>query len=176
MKQLIEELEKMVGAKFVSITYTAKSSGETARYTFQMGVDYSEVCQRDITELEIRLRDAKDIEAIVIKDQIASLQESIKAREEGREHVGYTKKNLYRQICPGVKVNLNDGTFEIGGFQHTRKVLTPGVHKRTNHKTEETALKAKIRDSLKVGQFRTLSIDPGVIHCVKLNGEEISFE
>lgn len=176
MKQLIEQLEKMNGAKFVSVTYTAKSSGETARYTFQMGVDYSEVCRRDITELQIRLNNAKGIEAFVIHDMIKSLEESIKAREEGREHVDYTKKGLYRQICPGVKVSLNDGTFEIGGFQHTRKVLIPGVHKQTKHKSEETALKAELRKSLKVGKFRTLCIDPGLIHGVKLNGEEISFE
>lgn len=176
MKQLIEQLEKMQGAKFVSLTYTAKKSGETSRYTFRMGVDYASVCQDDITELEIQLRDATGIRKFVIEAQIASLKESILARQEGREHADYTKAGVYRQICPGVKLNLNDNTLEVGGFQHSRKVLVAGEHKPTNYRSEETRLKAEIRKGLKVGKFRTLALDEGQIHGVKLNGEEISFE
>lgn len=176
MKELIKQLEQMNGAKFVSFTYTAKKSGEKARYTLAMGVNYTDVCAKDITELEIRLQTATGIETVVIKGQIDSLKESIAAKEEGRGHVNYSKAGLYRAICPGVAINLNDNSLEIRGFQHAKKVLVPGEHKTVNHRSEETKLKAEIRKSLKVGKFKSLCLDTGLAHSAKLNGETIEFD
>jgi len=177
MRQIIEALEQQgKGAKFISFTYTAKKHNETARYTLQMGVDYVGVCEKDILELEIRLRSASGIEAICIQKQIDSLRESIAAKAEGREHSEYTKKGVYRAICPGVKINLNDNTLELCGFQHAKKVLIAGEYKETKHRTEETRIKAEIRKSLKVGKFKTLSLDSGNVHSAKINGETIEID
>lgn len=176
IKTLVEQLEKMQGARFISFTYTAKKSGETARYTLAMGVDYRKVCENDILELEIRLKDATGIEALCLQAQTDSLRESIAAKDEEREHADYTKKGLYRYICPGVKLNLNDSTLELCGFQHAKKVLVPGEYKPMKHKSEETRLKAEIRKSLKVGKFKTLTLDSGNAHVAKLNGETIEFD
>ncbi len=177
MKDIIQALESQgQGAKFISFTYTAKKHGEKARYTLAMGVNYSEVCQRDITELEIRLQTAKGIESFCLQAQIDSLKESILAREEGREHKDYTKKGLYRSICPGVKINLNDNSLEIQGFQHAKAVLIPGDYKETNYRSEETRMKADIRKSLKVGKFKTLCLDAGLVHSARINGETIELD
>lgn len=172
---LVSELEGMQGAKFISFTYTAKKTGEVARYTLAMGVNYAKVCEADILELELRLKDATGIEAIVLQGQIDSLKESIAAKNEGREHEAYTKAGVYRQVCPGVKLNINDGSLELCGFQHAKAVITPGVYKAVKHRSQETALKAEVRKSLKVGKFKTLCLDPGHAHTVKLNGETIEF-
>jgi hypothetical protein len=126
--------------------------------------------------LEIRAKDAKGIEAIVINAQIESLRESIAAKDEGRAHKDYTKADTYAHICPGVKVNRNDGSFELCGFQHAKSVITPGVYKKVNHRTEETRLKAELRKSLKVGKFKTLTLDPGHAHTIKVSGESIEFD
>jgi len=177
IQKLVEALESQgKGAKFISFTYKAKGTGEVARHTIATNVDYIGVCERDITELEIRLQSAKGIEAICLKAQIDSLRESINARNEGREHVDYTKAGQYRQVCPGVKVNLNDQTLELGGFSHAKKVLAEGVYKPKNYRSDETRIKDEIRKSLKVGKFRTYALDVGNAIKLKINGDTIEFD
>lgn len=166
----IQKLSLIRGAKFVSATYTAKNSGEIARYTLAMGVNYVEACKRDITELEIRLRDAKGIPAIIIQKQIESLLESIQAHSEGRAHKDYTKPGLYIHVCPGVKLSRNDFSFELWGFQHTRKVKVPGFYPRM---TDRAKLKAETLAGLKTRNFKTLCFDSGHLEKIRVNGEEI---
>ena len=48
IEKVIQSLNALRGAKFISFVYTAKSTGETARYTLAMGVDYRGVCDREI--------------------------------------------------------------------------------------------------------------------------------
>lgn len=176
IKQLIEALENQgKGAKFISFTYLAKSTGELARHTIRTGVDYAGVCADDITELEIRLQNAKGIEAFCLKAQIDSLRESIIAKETGTEHSAYTKRGQYRQICPGVKLNLNDNTLELHGFSHTKKVLQAGEYKAKNYRSDETRIKDEIRKLLKVGKFRSYALDQDYALSAKVNGEEIIF-
>jgi hypothetical protein len=175
---LINELRKINGARFIGVTYTQKKTGEKARYTLAMGVDYVRVCSDDITELEIRLRETDNVtESMAIVEQIASLRESIAAKAEGREHVNYAKKGVYVDVCPGVQLNTRDNTLEIKGFEQARKVLEAGEKlPPRNYRSELTERKDKLRRSLKVGKFKTLSIDPGHIHSVRLNGETLEIE
>jgi len=176
-KQLIEALENQgTNCRLISFTYTAKGTGETARYVIRTNVDYTKVCKDDITELEIRAQTAIGIEKICIDAQIATLKESIKAQETGVAHSKYTKAGLYRSVCPGIKLSLNDQSLELHGFVHSKVVLKPGFYAKVNHRSEETAKKEEIRKSLKVGKFRSFSLDSGLVHGAKVNGEEITFE
>lgn len=164
-------------ASFASFVYTDKQRGETARYTVLLNTDYRKQVEASKLELELRAKDAKGIEAKVIADMIASLQESLNAMDEGREHVAYTKAGQYLPIGHGLKLNLNDNTLEISGLRTSKVVLVPGKpYKAVNHRSEETALKAKLRRELPVGRFRTWALDSGNFHAVKLNGEELVFE
>lgn len=174
---LLAELRKINGAKFIGVTYTSKKTGEKARYTLAMGVDYVRTCEADILELELRLRDSSGTEAMAILEQIASLKESIQAKAEGREHVNYSKKGVYVDVCPGIQLNTNDNTLEIKGFEHARKVLEAGEKlPARKYRSELTEKKDKIRRSLKVGKFKTLCVDPGHIHSARLNGETLELE
>lgn len=176
-KQLIEALENQgTNCRLISFTYTTKGTGETSRYTIRTNVDYANVCKDDITELEIRAQTAIGIEKICLEAQIATLKESIKAQETGVAHSKYTKAGLYRSICPGVKISLNDDSLELHGFVHSKVVLKAGTYKKVNHRSEETAKKDEIRKSLKIGKFRSFALDSGLTHSAKVNGEEITFD
>lgn len=174
MKNLIEQVEQLKGCKLVSFTYRAKGTGELARHTVRMGVDYRKSCEEDILELELRLPALKGIEKIVTEGIIASLKESVKAMDEGRAHKDYTKAGVYRQIVPGIKINLNDNSLEIHGFQHAKKVLEEGVYK-TRKSAPEVVVKGQIEKTLRKGKFRTYCLDKGTIESARINGEELIF-
>lgn len=167
-------LEKANGnPRFASFTYTAKKHGEKARYTLLLGANYSNICQDDITALEIELGNATGIRKVVIQGMIESLRESINAKAENRSHVNDTKAGLYETICPGLRININDGTCEILGLQVAKAVLVPGDYKEVKHRTEETAIKAEIRKTLKVGKIKTLCVDLGNFESARVNGETL---
>ena len=175
MKNLIEQVEQIKNCQLISFTYRSKSSNELARHTLRLGVDYKEVCEKDILELTLRLGETKGIEKIVIQGMIDSLKESIKAKEEGREHKDYSKKGIYRSICPGISINLNDNSLELRGFAHAKKVIEAGTFETKNYRSEETRLKDVIRKSLKIGKFRSFALDSGYAEKAKVNGQELEF-
>jgi hypothetical protein len=176
IRELRNALELLKGPRFVGCTYTAKKTGELARYTMLLAADYKRLCANDIADLQQRVRNARGIEKVVLAGIIDSLEESIAAIDEGREHANYTKKGLYVHICQGLKIHINDGTCEIQGIVHQRKVIIPGEYHEVKHKTPETALRAEIRKDLRIGQFRTLAVDAGHIHSVRVNGDVLEFE
>lgn len=175
MKNLIEQVDLLRGCKLVSFTYRAKGTGELARHTVRMGVDYRNSCKQDILELELRLPDLKGIERIVTLGIIDSLKESVRAIDEGRSHALYTKAGLYRQIVPGIKVSLNDLSLEIYGFAHSKKVLEPGVYK-VRKSSPEVILKNEIEKTLRKGKFRSFCLsDPDTLKSARINGQELEF-
>lgn len=177
IQNIVEAIEKANGnPRFASFVYTSKKHNETARYTLLIGASYEKICSDDILELQIRLGNAQGIEKVVIEGIIASLKESINAMREGRDHVNYTKAGLYRPVCQGIKVALNDLTCEVQGLQHAKQVIVPGEYKAVKHRTQETALKADIRKSLKVGKWKTLCLDIGNMSTARVNGEILEFE
>lgn len=173
--ELKQKLDGMNGAKFVGLTYTSKKYGETARYTLLIGADYRKQVEASFLECELREKNAQGIELEAIKALIVSLKESLAAMDENREHADYTKKGQYESIGNGIKVNLKDMTCEIQGLQTARKVLVEGIYPKVNSKPL-TIAKNKVRKELPVGRFKTLALDLGNIHDVRLNGEEIVFE
>lgn len=171
---LVESLEGINGCQFASFTYTAKGTGEVARHTVRLGAEYRNACVDDLTELEIRLQKAKGIEKVVIGGLIESVKESIAAIDEGRSHVNYTKAGLYRQIVPGLQMSLNDGSLEVKGFSHAKKVITPGVYKARNFRSEETRIKSEIEKDLKKSKFRTYALEN--LKTAKINGDTLEFD
>jgi hypothetical protein len=175
LTELQNKLGQMNGAKFVGLTYTSKKHGETARYTLLVGADYRKQVEASLLECQLRAKNAQGIELEAIKALIESFEESLKAMDENREHKDYTKAGQYVTIGNGIKVNLNDMSCEIQGLQTARKVLVEGVYPKVNSKPL-TIAKNKVRKELPVGRFKTLALDLGNIHDVRLNGEEIVFE
>ena len=175
--ELADALQAVMGkATFASFVYTDKKRGEKARYTVILNASYRNQVEDSKLELELRAKDATGIAAKVIADMIESLNESLAAMDEGREHMAYTKAGQYLKLGDGLKLNLNDNTLEISGLRQSKVVLEKGKpFVAVKHRNEETALKAQFRRELPLGKFRTWALDAGNIHVAKLNGDTIEF-
>jgi hypothetical protein len=184
IKDLSEELQRLNRApKFVGIDYVTKDRFEKSRFTLLVGASYLALVKESITEIDIRLANARGIEKVALKHLKASFEESLNAAAEGRPHVNDTKPNQYVYIrthngvlIPGIRINLRDGTAELAGRVHSRVVLEPGEPKPlVKHRSIETALRAKLRKEMPIHQFVTLAIDPGHFQQVRINRETLDF-
>jgi len=174
--ELKHALDQSVGrASFVSATYTAKKHGEVARYLLNIGVNYIKALESDLLEVTLQMKEATGLKRWALKELQDSLITSIQAHRRGEESPDYTKRGLYVPIGNGLKVILTDTTAEIQGFVVKRTVLIPGNY-RPVLSGPIVAEKNRIKKDLKWGQFRTLALDLGHIHSVRVNGETLEFE
>lgn len=175
-QKLIDALKAMAGkCRFCSFTYTSKGRNETARYTMLIGADYGALTEKDITELEIRLQNAQGIEKAVLGKILASRKETLLAHAQERPHANDTKAGQYLSILPGLRMNTNDSTLEIFGTLETYTVITAGDEKKpVQHRSEETALKAKIEKELPRSKWKTICLENVAV--ARLNGETIELE
>lgn len=101
-----------------------------------------------------------------------SYEKSLAAHAKGEENADYTKAGLYETICPGVKVSRADGTFELSGLTHSKRVLEEGTFKAVNS-SDKTIAKRAIEKALPAGKFRTLALDVDCLESVRIGGSEI---
>lgn len=161
------------GPSFVGVTYTAKSTGEVARYVLNIGTSYLSLLRKSRRELaEI---DAKDALEITAKVEVArSIEKSILAHKNGRQNSDYTKLGMYKTIAANVK-EFKDGTCEIAGVVISKKVLVAGV-RRTVNSRPLTLAKQAFEKQLAKSKYRTLCIDVGNLHTVKVGGSIIEVD
>lgn len=180
IKELHNTLETMSGARFVSLTYTAKESGEQARHTLIHGANYKTLIEKSLLALELQEKELKNLAAEKVKSKESAEQafnelvESFKATLNGTQE-NYTKAGMYVTLSSGLKLNLNDNTLEIHGLAHNKIVLVPGVYPKVNSRLK-TIAKQTIRAELPVSKYRSFALDSGNIHAVRLQGEEIVFD
>jgi hypothetical protein len=191
--QLIALIKSRQGARFISFPYRAKSSGEFARYTVILGGKYENTVKDSLLELELlNLQDIQDefdqklgrIESnIFSKEKVsedlfsvakAELQSSFEATLQG-DNPAFTKQGIYLPVCEGIKENRNDGTLELFGLEHSKVVLEKGEYKKVNS-APKTIAKNLIKKYLKVGKFRSFSLDSETIKSIKLEGETLILE
>lgn len=175
---LITEAIKAVG--FASFVYTNKparksDSPETARHTIILGGKYTNILQRSIDELKKSIdlgmpsMEPNSLNAKAADKVLTSLEKSLSYQLKGEQSDDYTKKGVYDYIGEGVSVNTKDGTLEIHGMAHAKKVLVAGVRVPVNHGSPIVPLKSKIRRQLPVGKWRTFSLEN--IHHAKIAGK-----
>ena len=164
-------MELLPKATFVGVVYTSKEHGETARYTMNLNVRYTELLKKNITECEIQLQNENlsDTDRIAWAEMKHSFEKSLEYQSRGEQNPDYTKKGQYWRMGNGIQMNLNDRTLEISGIQHSRKVLEKGTYKAKNYRNDITRKKDEIRKILP--KWRTLSIDEGTLHSVQINGD-----
>ena len=102
-------------ARFASFTYTTKTTGETARYTLQLGFNYRNSLQRSLMELEIDSQIMTGVERLAADELIKSMKASLDGTQSK-----YTKKDIYQpykdedgNTIQGIKVNSNDGSIKV---------------------------------------------------------------
>ena len=177
IQELTEAIEKANGARFASATYLAKSSGELARHTLIIGANYGKVVADSQLALSLvdlaQAAEESKLPLSVFELAKAELEKSLTDSATGF-NPAYTKNGLYRTVSEGVKVSLNDGTFELAGLQHAKRVIVPGFYP-TVKSAPKTIAKNILRKMLPLGRYRTLALDAGHIASVRANGEEIEF-
>lgn len=176
MEKLLDALKRIGEARaasFASFVYTAKESGETAKYLVNLNAKTENLYRRDLVKLvEIAKSLPKadklhrDACAKVILSRRKSLREGIGQRED------YTCRDTYESIegLPGVKVHKETGVLYVMGLRVAREVIVPGVHKVVKSKPETLARKAIERQigSESIRQFILKGITTA-----RLAGEEI---
>lgn len=172
ISKLVKTTEK--GARFVGVTYTAKTSGEVARHVINVGIDYENCIRNSVIELESMIPTFTiDVQHEAATSLLDSFHNTLSNMQQGIANDNYTKKDIYVSICPGLKVNINDGTFELQGLQVSKKIIMPGTYKTVNSRPL-TIAKNEIRSMLSVGSFRTLACDLGALETIRLGGTELA--
>lgn len=163
-------------AVFIGVTYTSKKTGETARHVMNLGVSYLGSVQKAIEELVAVNREGlTGLEIQALDEVIDSYRNTLEKHSKGEKNDAYTKKDTYLDIIPGLKLNLNDGTFELHAMSVSKKVLIPGVYKPVNSRPL-TIAKDKWKKGLAVEKYRSFSIDVGHFDSIRIGGNELEVE
>lgn len=171
---LSQKIGLLPSAQFASLTYVTKKSGETARYTVNLGFSYLQCLEKSVLELEISMRDFTGLKKQAAEEVMASLQESISKHKQGEQNEAYTKKGQYIHLHNGLNINKNDGTLQLFGLKHSKVTLVEGTFKPVNSKPM-TILKNEIRATLPIGNFREFALDINNILTVRMNGDTLEF-
>lgn len=173
--KILDSIAAQAGlARFASFTYTTKTTGETARYTLQLGFSYRNVLQRSLLQLEIESQIMTGID----KEAADELIKSFKASLEGTQNK-YTKKDIYKtytdengKTIQGLKVNQNDGTLKVYGLVHSKIQIDPPTKDRKPIDSAPlTIAKNKLRRNLPIGKF--CEFDLGSLSVAKIDGETL---
>ena len=88
MKELIQSVLNSGQAQFASLTYTTKKTGETARYTVQLGTSYHSLVEKSLLELQLLVKEQKskwnDLQRIAAARVIKSLRKTLAAHKVGQ--------------------------------------------------------------------------------------------
>lgn len=172
---ILEAIASQAGlARFASFTYTTKSTGETARYTLQLGFSYRNALQKSLMELEVDSQIMSGLEKSAAEELICSFKSSL----DGTQNK-YTKKDIYQpykdkdgRTVPGVKVNSNDGSIKVYGLIHSKVQIAPPVlEKKPVQSSEMTLAKNRLRRNLPIGKFAEFDI--GQLSIAKIDGETL---
>ncbi len=129
--------------------------------------------ERKASNLALKLfQESIGAERAAASELCISLYDSLAANAVGEQNEAYTKAGMYETICEGLKVSRIDGTFELCGLSHAKKVLEVGTYEAVNS-SAKTIAKDKLRKALPIGKYRTLSLDVGALESVRISGAEI---
>lgn len=175
LQKIKENIKK---AQFASFTYRSKGTNELARHTLQLGVSYLNCLESSL--LEARLTDQKDLDGLNLPESlfrqakakvIKSLRKSLAAHKKGEQSSDYTKKGLYIHQGKGITQHALDGSFEVHGLSHAKKVIEQGEYKTVKSRPLTIAKKA-IEKRLTKSKWRTFSFEN--LEQAKLSG--LTFE
>jgi len=170
--RIVAAVASLPGARFAGFTYQAKESGEVARHVVILGASYANCVRESLETLQINLPSYEGIDRQAAEELIASLSRTLLGFTTGEANPAYTKAETYEDVCPGIRMNVNDGTFEVTGLSHSKKILTAGVYKNVNSRPL-TKAKDAIRRTLPVGRFRSYCLDAGCMESMRIAGKDI---
>lgn len=157
-------------ARFVSLVYRSKESGELARHTILLNVDRKRCLKVDLQNL-LNLRPTlTGIAAEAADELIKSLQDSI----SGYNPL-YTKRGYYDGQGNGnVQVSVKDVAY-IRGFSVRKDVIVPGTYKEVKSRPK-TIEKDKIRKTFKSSRVREFIVNPANFKSARHSGNTITVD
>lgn len=176
IKSEIEAINASGRATFIGITYTAKGTGETARHVLNLGVSYHNAVAKAIHELScIDRKTLSGLEIEALDNVLGSYQNTLDKAAIGEKNDAYTKADVYIDICPGLKMNKNDFTFELHAMSVSKKVLVEGVHK-TVASRPLTIAQNKLKKGLAVDKYRSFKLSLEHLESIRIGGNELEVE
>ncbi len=148
------------GARFASILYTAKGSGEIARHVVCLGVSVERAYRRDIAILTAKRPALVGVALQACDELIASLRESLTVGIGNNS--AYTCKDVYLNLATGIKAHAESGELYVTGFTVGKTVLSAGIHKVVKS-SPKTLAKNALRKGLKSGKFRQFALDAATV-------------
>jgi hypothetical protein len=184
MSNLLSQIEslKTTGCKFVGLNnYTAKTSGEIANYTINLGISVENTKKQDLQKLEdcekailCTLSESSNIPLAIFETALNELIQS--ARKNLSENMGdrtaqsQAQTAAYLTITSGLKLCKETLQLHIFGQIQNKTIIQKGEYKTVNS-SDKTIAKNMIKKALNLRseKFRTFILDN--ISSVKMNGD-----
>jgi len=150
---LVKLLDGNKSARFISLLYRSKESGELARHTLLLNVNRRNALARDLAVLSAKLPKLSGVARQACEELIASITETLTTGQNSQ----YTKAGYYQGQGNGnVQVSVKAVCY-IRGYSIRKEVIEPGTYKevRSSAKTIE---KNKLRKQLKNTRCREFII------------------
>ena len=155
-------------ARFVSLLYRAKESGELARHTVLLNVNRSRCLSVDLANLQAKLPTMEGVEKQACEELIASITETLTTGQNSK----YTKAGYYDAQGNGnVQVSVKEICY-VRGYVTGKEVLEAGTYKPVKS-SAKTIAKNKIRKGLKNTRVREFIITPANFVMARHNGKAI---
>lgn len=174
LKNEIEAINATGRATFIGITYTAKGTGDTSRYVLNLGVSYLNAVAKAIQELSCVARETlSGLEIEALDNVLKSYQNTLDKAAVGEQNDAYTKKDVYLDIVPGLKMSLNDYSLELHAMLVSKKVLVAGEEKKPKVSRPLTIAQDKFKKGLAVSKYRSFCLDVGCLDSIRIGGSEL---
>lgn len=163
LNELIKTLvEASKHAWFVSLEYTAKGTGDVARYVIQPGVSYSRQISNSITALVIMIRQGLEEPML---EAAQELLESFQLSFEGGNYSASAKEymDVYNDETGlpvhGLRQHKGTGQIEVFGVLRHKTLHQAGEGRKSHeYRNELTKAKAELRKALPIGHWRAFDI------------------
>jgi hypothetical protein len=183
-KKFFDKFDGLNGVTFISINnYEAKTSGEIANHTLNVGISVENAKQTDLNRLNACTdKDVKDIATsskidletvkIALAEMIVSATKNLSADLSNRTAQSQAQTDAYLHITSAIKMHKETGLFHIFGQHINKKVLVAGTYKSVNS-SDKTLAKTAIKKhlDLRTEKFRTFIVEN--IQSVKMQGETL---
>jgi hypothetical protein len=165
---LVALLDGNKSARFVSLLYRSKESGELARHTILLNVNRSNCLARDLAVLAVKLPKLTGIARQACEELIASITQTLTTGQNSQ----YTKAGYYEKQGNGnLQVSVKDVAY-VRGYTIGKQVIEAGTYPTVNS-SQKTIAKNKLRKLLKNTRCRDFRITPENFLVARAEGQAI---
>lgn len=171
------------GAKFMSLTYTARTTGEVAKHSLRLGVNLTKLYEEDVAFLRnyVDTLRSGSIQHAAASAVLTSLEKSLREGLGNRDDYTNRETFVFADGFPGVSIRIKDGhdgkaksgEVSILALSDGKTVIVPGTYKTVNS-SELTLAKNEVRKLLKTDKIRRFCLKE--VSRAALRGEVLEVE